>query len=428
MGALRTLSAAFLGAALSALVGLPAAAQALAADSECATTPTKQVTRPWQQSRLQPERVWPLTRGAGVTVAVIDSGVDATSAHLKGAVDPGPDVLGKPGGGSDVDCSGHGTGVAGLIAGRVLPGTPFAGIAPEARILSIRQTERLPQGQARGTAGGMATAIRAAVAGGAKVINISVTAEGSTPALRAAIAYAAAEDVVVVAAAGNDEGTAPQGDSGSEPPTYYPAAYPEVLAVAGTDSTDARSDTSHAADYVDVAAPGQQVVAAGANGPGRYAVVTGTSFAAPLVAGTAALVRAYLPRLTAAQVVARIEETADAPPAGRDAGVGAGVVNPYAAVTAVLPAEGAAGRHAVPAAALAPRTAPRQESSHTIGVVLAAGALVASALLVIAALVLPRGRRRGWAPGRRVAPGPVVASRVPRSESAQLLSGSHGWD
>ncbi|RKS72669.1 type VII secretion-associated serine protease mycosin [Motilibacter peucedani] len=417
-------AAALLAAAAVPVVGGVPLAPARAATSRCATTPDQQVARPWQQSRLQPGRVWPLTRGAGVTVAVIDSGVDATSPHLRGAVDVGPDVLGRPGGGSGVDCSGHGTEVASLVAGRVLAGTPFAGIAPEARVLSIRQTERLEQGQPRGTTNGMATAIRAAVAAGARVINISATAEGSTPALKAAVDYAVAHDVVVVAAAGNDDGTRPAGDDGSTPPTYYPAAYPEVLAVAATDSADARADTSHAADYVDVAAPGQQVVVAGANGPGRYAVVTGTSFATPLVAGTVALVRAYLPQLTAAQVVARIEATADAPPAGRDAGVGAGVVDPYAAVTAVLPAEGAAGVHSAPPVAAAALPVPRHaHRTSLIGVVLAAAGLGAAALLAVVALVLPRGRRRGWAPGRVTAPSAAGTLAAPRAEGADVLAG-----
>ena len=402
--------------ALAAAVALAAAPPAPAAarshtGTGCSTTPAGTTPRPWAQQRLQPERVWPLTRGDGILVAVVDSGVDVRNPHLRGQVEPGPDLL-TPRRGTTRDCSGHGTLVAGLIVGRPLPGTPFAGVAPDARVLSIRQNERLGA-TVLGDAAGMARAIRAAVDAGADVINISATTPRPTEALADAVAYATTNDVVVVAAAGNDDPERTEPGAGA--PSYYPAAFPDVLAVAGTDRQDRRTDTSHAGTYVDVAAPGADITSTGPNGPGRYAVVTGTSFAAPLVAGTAALVRAYRPDLTAEQVVARIVATADPPASRADAAlVGAGVVNPYAAVTAVLPGEEVAARpQAITRASagtpdLLPVVAAREpRPDERRATWTAGGALVAALLAIAVAAAVPPGRRRGWRPGRR---GPVATA------------------
>nr|WP_231126316.1 S8 family serine peptidase [Motilibacter aurantiacus] len=391
-------------AALLPAAAVPGPASAVEPDRECATTPDEETAEPWQLRRLQPGRAWHLSQGGGVTVGVVDSGVDASSAHLRGAVVRGPDLLGAPGGPSTQDCSGHGTQVASLIAGRVLPGTPFAGIAPAARVLSIRQTEDV-DGRRRGDTAGLARAIRAAADAGARVVNVSATSDTGTPALRAAVRYATARDVLVVAAAGNDEPQARQRTDA----TYYPAAYPEVLAVASTGPDDARADTSHAAGYVDIGAPGADVVTAGPNGPGRYAVATGTSFAAPLVAGAAALVRAYRPGLTAAQVKARIEATATPPALGARAGIGAGVLDVYAAVAATLPGERAAASRepagarapaVVAGPVLAPEPAPRARPGRAVAAALAAGGLAAALLALGLVAAARRGRARAWRPGR----------------------------
>ena len=411
---------------LVAVPGAPAQAQAQAAqERRCVRTPSPTTAQPWQQARLQPERVWRLTQGRGITVAVIDSGVDARSPHLRGAVVQGPDLLGAPGGPSTNDCSGHGTAVASLVAGRVLPGTPFAGIAPAAQVLSVRQTERVEGEQPRGDAEGMARAIRAAVDAGAEVVNVSVTAPSGTPTLRAAVDYALARDVVLVAAAGNDDGSGV--DEQGEPLSYYPAAYPEVLAVAATGTDDGPAEVSHVGDYVDVAAPGQEVVTAGpVTGAGRYGSSSGTSYAAPLVSGTAALVRAYHPELTAEQVVARIVATADAPATGRDDAVGAGVLNVYEAVTAVLAEEGAAGRvaggaQAPPVLPVAPE--PRDQTGRVVALSVAAGGALLAALVAVGTFVLPRGRRRRWRAGRAAAPALTPLLTDPRTPGADLLSG-----
>jgi membrane-anchored mycosin MYCP len=329
------------------------------AEQSCVTTPDANATDLWALRRLQPERAWPLTTGAGVTVAVIDSGVDARVPALAGRVQQGPDILDGGAFPSTRDCS-----------------------------------------DARGNPDGMATAIRYAVDQHVGVINISATTTADSAPLREAVAYALAANIVVVAAAGNDDLGLSQDQA---PKTYYPAAYPGVLAVAGTDEADQRTSTSHVADYVGIAAPGKDVVSTGPNGPGRYAVVTGTSFATPFVAGVAALVRAYHPRLTVKQVVARLEATADQPPSA-GAGTGAGVVDPYFAVTAVLPGESGVApaaatptrAGALPARAVAP--APVGASQAAIGALVGFG-VVAAALGLL--FCLPRGRARRWRPGRR---------------------------
>ena len=391
--------AALLFAAL--LGGQVGAVAAPARAASCVTTPDDTAANLWALHRLQPERAWPLSTGAGVTVAVVDSGVDARIPALAGRVEQGPDVLDGGSVPSTTDCSGHGTLVAGIIAAAQVDATGFHGVAPGAAILSIRQNEQLPGNQARGETTGMAQAIRYAADHHAGVINISATTTADDPQLRAAVAYALAANVVVVAAAGNDDLGLSADQSQT---TYYPAAYPGVLAVAGTDAADHRTDTSHAAAYVGIAAPGKDVLSTGPNGPGRYALVTGTSFATPFVAGVAALVRAYRPRLTAQQVVARLKATADPPPVG-DAGTGVGVVDPYYAVAAVLPGESGVAPPAAPSAAarqpLPVRAVPASRSGVMPAVTGAAAAIVLLAVILGLIYSTPRGRARRWRPGRR---------------------------
>jgi hypothetical protein len=217
--------------------GGPAAGPAGAA--ECNFTPDGRTDVPWAQQRLQPERAWPITRGEGVVVAVIDSGVDARNRHLRGRVFNGGDVLGPPGGPATRDCSGHGTLVAGVVVGQPTAGSPFAGVAPGALVLSVRQNEVRPGVGQRGDTNGLARAIKLAVDRRAKVINVSATSPVDTPALREAVRYATLRNVLIVAAAGNDD---PQRGAAASPPVFYPAAYPDVIAVAATDRDDLRGE------------------------------------------------------------------------------------------------------------------------------------------------------------------------------------------
>ena len=285
---------------------------------------------PWAQQALGFPGVWPLTQGAGVTVAVVDSGVDA-NPQFGDRVTVGPDLAGPTfGAPAGADCVGHGTSVASIIGAAPLAGISFAGVAPQAGILSVKITnsDTFP-GQVT------AQAIRDAVSLGANVINLSLATTVSTPALQAAVQFAQARNVVVVAAAGNDS-------AGGATGPFYPAAYPGVLSVGAIGPDGSLASFSDTRTPVSVTAPGIGVTGAY---PGTFPAAynpgdNGTSFAAAFVSGIAALVRAYYPDLDEAQVVARITATADGP-AGP--GTGHGMVNPVQAVTAVLPAAALAG-------------------------------------------------------------------------------------
>jgi type VII secretion-associated serine protease mycosin len=319
-------------------------------------------------------------------VAVVDSGVDGSQRQLAGRVDDGIDVLHGTGS-ADTDCVGHGTFVAGIVAAAPAEGVGFAGVAPAAAILPIRQTDVGEDG----TADGLACGIRAATDRGASIVNVSVVSTTSTPALTQAVAYAEQHDVLVVAAAAND---AQVGN-----PISYPAASSTVLAVAAVGRDDQRSGFSEVGRFIDLAAPGADVVSVGPAGPGQL-VGSGTSYAAPFVSGVAALVRAYHPNLSAAQVRHRLEVTADHPPVALpDPQVGWGVVDPYAAVTAVLPEE--QGSSDVRPLTLAPAVerAAAAAPSSTTPLVVAAICAVIAVLAAVAGGVFKRGRQRQWRTG-----------------------------
>ncbi|MGW6569623.1 type VII secretion-associated serine protease mycosin [Streptomyces sp. NPDC054975] len=291
---------------------------------------------PWSLQRVLLDELWQDTKGKGVRVAVIDTGVDDVNPQLKTAVDAeaGKDYLkpdkNNPGAGDDkrgrtdgtVDEVGHGTKVAGIIAARPRAGTGFVGLAPEATIIPIRQNDEKNSGKSDT----MALAIDHAVAQDADVINISQdTTQPLSPdsAMGKAVARALAKDVVVVASAGND------GMDGKLKNTY-PAAFPGVLAVASSDRNNERAEFSQSGTFVGVAAPGVDMVSTVPGG--GQCVDNGTSFSAPYVSGVAALLRAKHPRWSPAQIVARIEQTAVRSVNGRDNHVGWGVVDPVRAL------------------------------------------------------------------------------------------------
>jgi membrane-anchored mycosin MYCP len=348
---------------------------------------------PWPLRRLQPAAAWPVSRGQNVIVAVVDSGVSRTHPKLKdGRVLPGADFL-RPGtSAGDCDEAGHGTMVAAIIAGRDSKEAPFYGVAPDAMILPVRvllddQRTSDPQAPKR-----IADGIVWAADHGASVINLSLQTS-QTPEMTAALTYAQQKDIVIVAAAGN-EGATTQADR-----PVFPASAPGVIAVAGIDQDGKHVSTSNTGDYVKIAAPGYFIEAPAPRGNGymRYDK-GGTSFAAAYVSGVAALIRAYDPKLTMAEVTRRLLLTADPPPEGRNNEVGAGVVNPYRAVATVL--DGRDSRAATVTGGVPPLR-PADDPLHAVKVAAGwaafAGAVLA-ALLLAARPVLATGRRRRWRP------------------------------
>ncbi|GAB3580741.1 S8 family serine peptidase [Amycolatopsis endophytica] len=344
--------------------------------------------KPWGQQYLQIDEAQQLVRaktgsaGGGVRVAVIDTGV-TQHPYLKRLEGGGDYVVAADNGLND--CDGHGTEVAGIIAAS----TPadqigFTGVAPDSTIVSIRQSSQnyTKPDSAGGTSGqqtggrqqndangagttqSLAQAIVRAVNLHVDVINMSVDncrpADGSITegerAIQAAVRWAVDNDIVVVAAAGNTSETCPQNDQADPnrprsivtPPWFSD----DVLSVAAIDETGGVAPFSVNGPWVSVAAPGTNIISLDpSKGSSQLANQTiendkatpiqGTSFAAPYVAGVAALVAAQYPQLSARQIMNRIRVTAQHPGAqgGRDNFTGYGVVNPVAAVTAIVPSE-----------------------------------------------------------------------------------------
>ncbi|KES03378.1 peptidase S8 [Streptomyces toyocaensis] len=308
--------------------GRPQERVRLDGSGECTYPSTQQFkARPWSLQRVLLDELWQGTdKGKGVRVAVVDTGVDDKNPQLTAAVDKaaGLDLLtgGKSGGDPTNDEVGHGTKVAGIIAARPREGTGFVGLAPNATVIPIRQNDA----DSSGDSGTMARAIDHAVARGADVVNISQDTTkplSATSALAEAVRKAIARNVVVVASAGND------GLDGKVKNTY-PAAFDGVLAVASSDRNNERAAFSQPGDFVGVAAPGVDIVSTVPGG--GQCTDSGTSFSAPFVAGVAALLKEKYPHWTAAQIVTRIEQTAERSVNGHDNFVGWGVVDPVRAV------------------------------------------------------------------------------------------------
>ena len=249
-------------------------------------------------------KVWETTKGAGVKVAVIDTGVDAQHPDLEKAMFGGTDVssIGDASGYLPVgEVSHHGTMVASLLAGRGHgEDEGVIGVAPEAELLSVSMAFGA---QTLNTDDQVAAGIKWAVDAGAKVINLSLTRNSKDWPLSwdEAFLYAFENDVVVVAAAGNRaDGTEQVG---------APATIPGVLVVAGVDrNAVASSAASTAGLSISVAAPATDLVSAFPGG--EYKIWSGSSGAAPIVSGLVALVRAKYPELDANNVINRIIETA----------------------------------------------------------------------------------------------------------------------
>ncbi|MFF6917459.1 type VII secretion-associated serine protease mycosin [Streptomyces sp. NPDC012466] len=351
----------------------------------------------WALEAMHTEQAWQTTKGEGVTVAVLDTGVEADHPDLAGNVLPGKDLIrfgAEPG---DRAWARHGTAMAGIIAGHGHgPGNAdgVLGIAPEAKILPVRvilEDGDPSRAKARSTRGNaLAEGIRWAADHGADVINLSLGDDSASahpePTEDQAVQYALKKGVVVVASAGNG------GEKGDH--ISYPAAYPGVIAATAVDRAGTRAPFSTRRWYATVSAPGVNVVIADPDH--KYYEGWGTSAAAAFVSGAAALVKAAHPDLTPAQIKSLLEDTArNAPVGGRDDSRGFGFIDPAAAIEAAgrLKPEGLhSASYGAKYFGSGPDAAASDDGTADWAAPLAGGA---GAALLVAAVVLWRGRRTG---------------------------------
>lgn len=293
----------------------------------------------WYLQSLKISDAHAISTGAGVTVALIDTGVDPHRDLKQNLLAGLNEVTGKPDGRSDTD--GHGTNMAGLIVAHGRGSSGLLGMAPSARLLPIKAANN---GKISGDE--IATGIDFAVAHKAQVINLSLASAPAFKLLKA-VKDASTADVVIVAGAGND-GFKNLG---------YPAAVDGVLAVGATDRNDKHWSDSNTGANMQICAPGVGIVT---TDPGnKYLTADGTSDSTAIVSGAVALVRAKFPKLSAAEVVHRITATADdIGPPGRDDECGYGELNIVKALTAdVPPLDGASASPSASGTASAPTEA-----------------------------------------------------------------------
>ena len=326
--------------AAAGLVSLAALPAAPAPDAAAAPADGIQAKQQWVLSMLNAEAAWSVTRGAGVTVAVIDSGVNRNISDLAGSVITGPDYTGVTTSPSSKNWGVHGTWMASLIAGHGHDGglSGVIGTAPAARILSIRvipdradpHYRKYEREQETVIQRSLANGIKYAVTHGAKVISMSIGYSAPSVPVRLELQDAYDHGVVVIASAGNS-GT-PSSSRVGKAPDSYPADYPGVISVSAVDVSGAVAGFSSDNLSVKVAAPGVSVPAQGRDG--QYWLVSGTSPACALVAGVAALIKSKYPRLAPDLVASALTSTTtDRPADGYDSQVGFGIVDAAAALT-----------------------------------------------------------------------------------------------
>ncbi|KUL32656.1 S8 family peptidase [Actinoplanes awajinensis] len=311
----------------------------------------------WGLATMHVADAWQKSTGAGVTVAVIDTGVDATNVDLAGQVLTGYDATTDKVGGN-IDPHGHGTHVAGTIAAVTGNTIGVSGVAPDAKILPVRVLGNDGSGYMSDAAEG----ILWAADNGAQVINMSLGSSEKVAAVTTAITYARSKGVTVIAAAGNER------KEGS--PVSYPAAEAGVIAVAATDSADQVAEYSNAGSFVDVAAPGSAILSTYPSALGKsYSTMSGTSMASPHVAAVAALLKAAKPSLTPDQIEQALETSAvDLGPSGKDNDFGYGRIDALAALATVgTPTSAPTTAPAKPTAPAptAPTTAPTTKAPTT---------------------------------------------------------------
>jgi thermitase len=267
----------------------------------------------WNMRRIGAPEAWAVTFGSSsIVVAVLDSGVDLGHPEFADQFHdpllPGYDFVNGDKYPNDDTANSHGTHVTGILAAAANNGIGVAGLAPKVKILPLKVLDSTGVGNYAN----IDTAIRRAADFGAQVINLSLGGSEPSTDLQNAVNYAMARNALVVAAAGN----CAQGGSRCTAfnPDFYPAGYPGVLAVAASDHFDAWATYSGYKPYVGLAAPGgtgTSLDAVWSTARGGYAYLSGTSMAAPLVSGAAALVWTMAPAATYQQVTDILKSTAD---------------------------------------------------------------------------------------------------------------------
>ncbi|MEC4017139.1 type VII secretion-associated serine protease mycosin [Streptomyces sp. H27-D2] len=393
----------------------------------------------WYLDTMQVAGMWKTSTGKGVTVAIIDSGVEATLPDLRGQILAGKDFTRQPGG-AHVDFSNHGTGIAAMIAatGQRADGNGSFGLAPGAKILPLRASS----GDATNAEDGskefsrtMSAAIRYAADSEAKVINISMANSAPSDQMTKAVEYASTKGKLIFAGVGNE------GEKGN--PVMYPAATPGVVGVAAVDREIRATKWSESGPQVDLAAPGDEMVHACAGGT-EICKTNGTSDATALASASAALIWSVHPNWTANQVTRVLINTAGGPQSGekRSDLLGYGVVRPRIALknpgnpgpANVNPLPGPTAPPATPspkpthskATGGMPSTAASDKSDNNtplwIGLGLGATALLGAGIAT--PLVLARRRRRD-AEGR-VPPHPPLPPGPHQPQQPPIPTGTFG--
>ncbi len=278
----------------------------------------------WGLPRVGAPAAWALSSGAGVIVGVLDTGVELTHPDLLGHLLTGYDFLNDDD--DPHDDNGHGTRMSGIIAATQNNAIGISGVAPQAQILPVKVLD----GQGNGPYSAVASGITYAVDNGARVINLSLVGAAPSNVLQAALDYAVAHDVVVVAAAGN---------YGSDLPAY-PAASTGAVAVSAINDADLRPSFSNYGGWISIAAPGVDIVTTTLGG--QYAGSSGTSPAAAFGSGVFALLFSAHPTMPRGEAIARVEAGAvDLGNSGWDPYFGHGRADTYAALVP--------GQHGAPA-------------------------------------------------------------------------------
>jgi thermitase len=301
----------------------------------------------WALQTMGAYDAWELARGTGVTIAVIDTGVDYIHPDLQGRVDLGRDFV--DGDADPMDVQGHGTHVAGIAAASADDGFGVAGVAPGARVLAVRVLD----GDGEGNYSQVASGITYAADHGAKVLNLSLGGPEKSELLRAAIDYASAKGAIVTCAAGNE----------ASDELGYPARYDSCVSVGATDISDSHAEFSNVGAGLDISAPGVGILSSTMGG--AFDSWDGTSMASPQVAGAAALLASQ--GLGRRAVVGALTSTAhDLGAAGTDTTYGAGRLDVAAAVAAAARQPRAAADTVAPTVATVTTTAVRRTTKRTV--------------------------------------------------------------